>query len=254
MSHGFLKKRNAVEQVLDCFLCLTHTKLHTGTSEQQQDTSTSPGIQLLSQIRTRPNVNLIYKSKISLHTPLKHGGIAPRFLNLDTRSLYPRDATPIPSEYETRWAAEPVWAFFWGKKYCCPLPAFDPRTVQPLAQLLYRWRQPGSRRIKRAFQIFVMFHSRKTALLCLIHGQSELDVRYAAGTSEWWVESKACCCRVSSGSGERVSSCLFNYTCFVAEMYVTTWSHRGCQQCSYCRNLQSIWEAIVYVVMWYRLL
>jgi hypothetical protein len=179
---------------------------------------------------------------ISLLTPWKHGGIAPRFLTLGTRSLYPQDGTTTPSEYETGWAARPVWPFLGGKKILLPLPAFDPRTFQPLAQLLYRWRQPGLRYIVRAFHLFVMFHRLKTALLSLIHGQSELDVRYA-GTLEFWLRVRLTVVR----------SLVVAVSVFL-HVYFTMWWRQGCQLCSYCKNLQAIWEADVYVVVCFNVL
>jgi len=83
-----VKKRNAVEQALNRFVYLIHTKMNTGNSEQQQDTFTSPGIQLLSQIQTRPTVNLMCKSKDvpanAMNAWRGRKGMAPLILNPGT--------------------------------------------------------------------------------------------------------------------------------------------------------------------------
>ena len=50
------------------------------------------------------------------------------------RSLYPWDGTPVPVEPEAVWATQTVWRFW--TDFFLPLPAFEPRTVQPASSLV----------------------------------------------------------------------------------------------------------------------
>jgi hypothetical protein len=75
-------------------------------------------------------------------------GIAPFILNIDTkwrlvvkftpRSLYSRERNSVTTEYEA--SVEVLQK----RKMCCPLPEFEPRIVQPVAQSLYRLSCRGS--------------------------------------------------------------------------------------------------------------
>ena len=47
----------------------------------------------------------------------------------------PPGKDPVPIVQEAGWAPGPVWT---GAENLAPRPGFDPRTVQPVAQSLYR--------------------------------------------------------------------------------------------------------------------
>ena len=55
------------------------------------------------------------------------------------RSL-PPEKDPVPNVQETGWASGPIWT---GAENLAPPPGFDPRTVQPVAQSLYRLSYPA---------------------------------------------------------------------------------------------------------------
>jgi len=51
------------------------------------------------------------------------------------RPLFTLGKDPVPIVQEARWAPGPVWT---GAENLVPPPGVDPRTVQPVAQSLYR--------------------------------------------------------------------------------------------------------------------
>jgi hypothetical protein len=53
-------------------------------------------------------------------------------VNSTFQSLYPRQETPVPVEYEAECPPEPVWTYGRRGKFLL-LPAFKPWTVQPVA-------------------------------------------------------------------------------------------------------------------------
>jgi len=46
----------------------------------------------------------------------------------------PQITTPVPTEYEARWAPQPVWRVL-KKKKTLVFPGFEPRTVESIASI-----------------------------------------------------------------------------------------------------------------------